>query len=54
MKHTGVLLLSGEELGDLVTDLAVGHLDIVLGVTIIVHEGKEAVVRDIELESMRK
>lgn len=46
---TGVLLLGLEELVDLVANLAVGHLDIILGVTFLVHEGEETVVRDVEL-----
>ena len=47
---TGILLLSLEQLGDLVTDLTVGHLDIILGVTVIVHEGEVSIIGDIELE----
>ena len=46
---TGVLALFGEELVDLVSDLAIGDLDIVLGGAIIRHEGEETVVSDIEL-----
>ena len=46
---TGVLLLRLEKLGDLLTDLTIGHLDVVLGVTVIAHEGEVAVVGDIEL-----
>lgn len=46
---TGVLLVNLEELVDLVANLTVGHLDVVLGVTIIVHEGEEAIVGDVEL-----
>lgn len=46
---TGVLLLGGKETGDLVTDLAVGKLDVVLGLTIIAHEGEETIVGNIEL-----
>ena len=46
---TGVLLLSAEELGDLVANFAIGHLDIILGVTIVGHQGKEAIVRDVQL-----
>ena len=47
---TGVLLLSPEQAVDLLADLTIGHLDIILGVTIIVHEGEETIVRDIELQ----
>ena len=49
---TGVLLLSPEQAVDLLADLTIGHLDIILGVTIIVHEGEETIVRDIELQKM--
>ena len=37
------------ELLDLVTNLAIGDFDIVLGGAIIQHEGEEAVIGDIEL-----
>ena len=47
---TGVLLLLLEELGDLLANLVVGQRNIVLGVTVIGHEGEEAVVGDVELE----
>lgn len=47
---TGVLLVNLEELVDLLTNLTVGHADIVLGVTVVVHEGEEAIVRDVELQ----
>lgn len=47
---TGVLLLDLEKLVDLLGDLtAVGHLDVILGLTILRHEGEEAIVGDIEL-----
>lgn len=46
--NVGVLLLGGKETGDLVTDLAVGKLDVVLGLTIIAHEGEETIVGNIE------
>ena len=46
---TGVLALLGEELVDLVTNFTVGKLDIVLGGTIVRHEGKETIVLDVEL-----
>lgn len=47
---TSVLLVNPEELVDLLTNLTVGHADIVLGVTVVVHEGEEAIVRDVELQ----
>lgn len=48
-KLTGVLLLSLEETGDLLTNLTIGQTDVVLGVTIIAHEGKETIVSNVEL-----
>ena len=51
LKLTGILLLGLEETGDLLTDLTLGHLDIVLGVTIVVHQRKVAVVGDVELKA---
>jgi len=48
-KLTGVLLLLGEQALDLVTDLTFGHLDIVLGLAVLAHEGEEAIVGDVEL-----
>lgn len=47
---TGVLLFSPEELLDLLTNLTVGHADVVLGVAVVVHEGEEAIVGDVELQ----
>lgn len=44
----GVLLFLGEELLDLFTDFTVGHFDIILGVTVVVHEGEETVVGDVK------
>jgi len=49
MEFTGVLLLVLEELVDLLANLALRDLDIVLGVTVVVHEGEETVVSDVEL-----
>ena len=46
---TGVLALLGEELVDLVSDLAIGDLDIVLGGAVIGHEGKETILRNVDL-----
>lgn len=50
---TDVLLLLTEHLDDALTELVVGDLDIILGVTVILHEGKEVIVGDVELESKR-
>ena len=46
---TGVLLILCEELLNLVTDFTIGHADIILGVTVVVHEGEETVVGDVKL-----
>lgn len=46
---TGVLLLLLEQLVDLVANLTVWDLDIILGVTVVVHEGEETIVGDVEL-----
>ena len=47
---TGVLVLLGEELVDLVTNLAIGDLDVVLGGAVVGHEGEETVVSNVELD----
>lgn len=46
---TGVLLLLGEELADLLANLTIGDLDIVLGVAVIGHQGQEVIIGDVEL-----
>lgn len=51
-KLTGVLLLLLEELVDLVADLTVGNTDIVLGITVFVHEGEETIIGDVKLASV--
>jgi hypothetical protein len=51
IRLTGVLALLGEKLVNLVANLAVGDLNIVLGVAGVGHEGEEAVVSDVELVS---
>jgi hypothetical protein len=48
-EHTGILLLDGEELVDAFTDLSVWDLDIILGGSIIGHQGQETVISDINL-----
>ena len=48
---TGVLLLGGEETGDLVTDLTVGHANVILGLAVIAHQRQETVVRDVKLRA---
>jgi hypothetical protein len=49
-EHTSILAVFGKELLDLVSDFAVGDLDVVLGGAIVGHEGKEAIIGDIELK----
>lgn len=49
MELTGILLLNLEKLGDALTNLALGELDVVLGDTIIGHQGEEAIVGDVDL-----
>lgn len=46
---TDVLLLLTEHALNTGTEVVVGELDIVLGVTVILHEREEAVVGDVEL-----
>jgi hypothetical protein len=50
---TGILLVGAEKLLNLLADFAVGHLDIVLGGTVVRHEGQEPVVSDVELSCVR-
>jgi hypothetical protein len=50
---TGILLLSLEELGDLVTDIALGHADVVLLLTLVIDEVEETIVGDIDLQTRR-
>ena len=47
---TGVLAFLNEELVDLVTNLALGSLDVVLGGAVVRHEGKETILRNVDLE----
>lgn len=49
---TGVLAFLSEELVDLVTGLAVGELDVVLGGAVIGHEGQETVVSHVKLNAV--
>jgi len=46
--NVGVLLLLGKELLNLITNLSIWNLDIVLGLTIISHQGEETIVGNIE------
>jgi hypothetical protein len=48
-KLTGVFLFGGEKLVDLLANFSLGNLDIVLGLTIIGHQGEETIIRNIEL-----
>lgn len=49
VRLTGVLLLNLEELVDALANLTLGELDVVLGDTIVGHQGEEAIVRDVDL-----
>ena len=46
---TGILLVGLEKLSNLVTDFAIRHTDIILGIAIIAHQRQEAIVGDIKL-----
>lgn len=48
-KRTEVLLLLFEKLFDPITKFAFGDLHVVLGVTVVGHEGEKSVVRDVKL-----
>lgn len=49
LRLTAVLLLSGVHLVDLLANIVVGDLDIILGVTVVGHQGHEAILGDVEL-----
>lgn len=49
MLLTAVLLLIVEHAADTVAHLTFGDLDVVLGVTVLVHQGKEVVVSNVKL-----
>jgi hypothetical protein len=49
---TGILLVSGEKLVNLLSNLSIGDLDIILGLAIISHQGKEAIIGNIELDTV--
>jgi len=44
----GVLLFDLEEFVDLLAKLTIGHANIVLGFSVFAHEGKEAIIRDVQ------
>ena len=46
---TAVLLLVVEHAADTVANLTLGDLDVVLGVTGLIHQGKEVVVSNVKL-----
>ena len=46
---TGILLLGTEKALNLLANLSIRHLDIILGLTIVGHEGQKAIVGDIKL-----
>ncbi len=47
--HTGIFLLGTEEILDLVTNFTVWELDIVLGGTVVGHQGEATIISDIKL-----
>lgn len=49
---TDVLALLLEHAGQALTNLAVGDLDIILGVTVILQEREETIVGDIQLKEI--
>lgn len=49
MLLTAVLLLVVEHAADTVANLTLGDLDVVLGVTGLIHQGKEVVVSNVKL-----
>lgn len=51
---TDVLLLLTEHLDDALADLVVRDLDVVLGVTVILHQGKEVIVGDVKLRGTKQ
>lgn len=48
--RTDILLLLTEHLDDTGAELVIGQLDIVLGVTVILHQGQEVIIGDVQLE----
>lgn len=48
---TAVLLLLTEHTEDLLTNLGVGNLDVVLGAAVVIHQGQEVIVGDVDLET---
>lgn len=48
---TSVLLFSLEELGDLVTNVAIGHADVVLLLALVIDEVEETIIGDINLRT---
>ena len=49
LRLTGILLVGTEEFFDLLTNFTLGHLDIILGGTVVRHERQKAIISDIEL-----
>ena len=48
-KLTDVLLVRLEHLHESLTDFTFRNLDVVLGITVISHEGQEAIIGDVQL-----
>lgn len=53
MGLTAILAIFGEHSVDLVTNFTLRDLDIILGATIVIHQGKETVISDVELVHVR-
>lgn len=46
---TGILLFGTEELLDFLAHFSVGNLDVILGIAVIRHQGKKAILGNIQL-----
>jgi hypothetical protein len=46
---TGVFFLSVEELLDLLTDFTFRNFNVILGLTVVGHQGEESIVRNVKL-----
>lgn len=47
--NVDILVLLNEQLVDSVTNFTIGNLDIILGVALFVHQGKETVIGNVKL-----
>lgn len=48
--RTGIFLVSVEQFLNLLANLAIGDFDIILGLAIVGHQGKKAIIRDVKLD----